>query len=247
MRIVFDRGCLRLQVDPGDGLHSEALDTWREASDLSRTCLDVLPANQADDCCRQLAETATHALSAGRDDAVIASFRKVETGLRAADEAIRSAIINDIVAIFLICFGSGFTAGILWIWMEPYRLWNFLPNELTNAVNYILLFIGWTGFTLIGFSIGWYFLKTGMIRVLDREAAVKQAISLRQRMAHVGYNASLCLVVVIVMFFFGGFENVDEALSRQLTSAPSAVLLGLVIGVAEPAVFERIRGFLKLS
>jgi hypothetical protein len=94
---------------------------------------------------------------------------------------------------------------------------------------------------------GWIFLVTAVVRIHDRMDIVKQAVSLRQRMAHIVYNATLCLIIVIVMFFFGGFDQINEALSQQLTSAPWAILLGLVAGVAEPALFERIRGFLKLS
>lgn len=88
---------------------------------------------------------------------------------------------------------------------------------------------------------------TAVVRIQDRAGVVKQATSLRQRKAHVVYNTLVCLIIVIAMFFFGGFEQINEELSQQLISAPWAILLGIVVGVAEPALFERVRDFFKLS
>ncbi|ASP54331.1 hypothetical protein [Sinorhizobium meliloti] len=247
MRIVFDRGSLRLHVETGDTLHSESLEIWREACALGETCINALPSDEADTTCRLLAETATHALTAGRDDRVIADFRNIETRIRAADDALRTKIADQAVATFLVCLAIGFAAGIVWILVEPYAPWSLLPHGLDLAANYILLVLGWAGFTLVGFSIGWLFSMTAVVRIQDRAAVVKQATSLRQRKAHVVYNTLVCLIIVIAMFFFGGFEQINEELSQQLISAPWAILLGIVVGVAEPALFERVRDFFKLS
>ncbi|WP_026987056.1 hypothetical protein [Fodinicurvata fenggangensis] len=247
MRIVYDRNELRLQVDAGDPLHPEALDTWREASALNQTCIDALPTDEAEAMCLLLAETATHALIAGRDDQVLADFRKVERRIRDADENLRSRIINDVLAIFLICLACGSVAGITWELVKPYYPWNLLPSGLNLAANDILFVLGWTGFTLVGFSIGWLFLMAGMVRFQDRVDVLKRASSLRQRTAHVTFNASVCLIIVIILVFFDGFDLIGEKWSILLESAPWAILLGLAAGVAEPALFERLRGFLKLS
>lgn len=247
MRIVFDHGDLRLHVDAGDPLHSKSLETWREASELSKTCIDVLPSIEIEPAGQLLAATATHALTAGRDSSVIANFKEVERRIREADETVRGIVIDRVVAIFLTCLALGFAVGIIWILVEPFAPWNALPKGLDLAANYLLLVLGWTGFTLIGFSIGWFFLTTGTLRNQDRAAVAKQSSSVRQRKVHVAYNASVCLIIVILMFFFGGFELISKELSQQLTSAPWAILLGLVGGVAEPMVSEWIRSIFKLS
>lgn len=247
MRILFERGGLRLHVDAGDALHAEALETWREACALAKTSIDVLPPDRADAACQLLAETATHALAVGRDERVIAAFQKVERQTRYAENTLRAKIIDDGLAIFAVCLLAGTGAGLVWIFVEPYAPWNALPNGLNLVTNYILLVLGWAGFTLIGFSIGWLFSMTAVVRIQDRMGVLKQAVSLRQRKAHIVFNALFCLVIVIVMFFFGGFDQINKALSEQLTSAPWAILLGLVAGVAEPGLSERIRSFLRLS
>jgi hypothetical protein len=247
MRIVFDRGDLRLDVGAGDALHPEALETWCEARALSETCIDALPPDEADATCQRLADTATHALTAGRDDRVIADFRKVKRRMRDVDETLRRKIVGQALAIALICLAIGFAAGIVWILVEPYSPWSLLPYGLDLAANYVLLVLGWAGFTLVGFSIGWLFLVTAVVRNQDQAGVVKQAVSLRQRNAYVAYNGLLCLIIVIAMFFFGGFEKINKELSEQLISAPWAILLGLVASVAESVLFDRIRGFFTLS
>lgn len=247
MQILFDHGGLCLHVDDGGPLHAEALETWQEACALAKTSIDALPPSDAEDACRQLAETATHALTAGRDNRVIADFRRVERRIRDADETLRAAILKHAFEIFTYCLVAGFAAGIIWMWVEPFAPWNHLPRGLDLAANYLLLVLGWTGFTLVGFSLGWLFRICAAVRIQGRMDVVKQAVSLRQRNAHVAYNALVCLIIIIVMFFFGGFAQIDEALSAQMTSAPWAILLGLIAGVVESEVSERIRAFLKFS
>ena len=226
----------------------EALEIWREACELSKTCIDVLPSNEVDATCDTLAGTATHALTAGRDDRVIADFRKVERRLRDADESLRKNTVNQALVISLICMAVGLAAGGFWISVAPHAPWSVLPDGLDLALNYVLLVLGWAGFTLVGFSIGWLFSVAAIVRTTNRAGTVKQAISLRQRKAYVVYNSMLCMIIVIAMFFFGGFEKISEGLSQQLISAPWAILFGLIAGIAElAALFERIRDFLKLS
>ena len=247
MRIVFDRGDLRLDVTTGDVLHADALEVWSEARTLSATCLDVLPEEAVGDTCELLAKTATYALAAGRDNKVMADFWLVKRRIRDADQDLRRKIVDRGFVISLICAAVGLLAGIVWITLEPYRPWNLLPTGHQLWVNYTLLVLGWSGFTLVGFSIGWLFLITAVVRNQDPAGVIKQDISLRQRKAHVFYNALLCLLIVIAMFFFGGFEKINKILSEQLISAPWAILLGLVASVAETVLFERIRGFFVLS
>jgi hypothetical protein len=248
MRIVFDRGDLRLNASTEDDLlHPEALETWCEARALCESCIDVLPPDEAEATCQRLAETATHGLTAGRDNRVIVDFREVKRKMRDADETLRGKIVGQAIAISLICLAIGFAVGIVWILAEPYRPWSLLPPGLDLWANYALLVLGWAGFTLVGFSIGWLFLVNAVVRNQDQAGVVKQAISLRQRNANVAYNSLLCLIIVIAMFFFGGFEKINEGLSEQLISAPWAILLGLVVSVAESVLFDRIRGFFSLS
>lgn len=248
MRIAFDRGDLRLHTEPGDLLHADALETWREACELSKTCIDVLPSDQADATCETLAGTATRALTAGRDDRVIADFRKVRQSLRDADETLRKESVDHAFAISTICLTVGLVAGVFWILLEPLAPWGVLPEGLDLAFNYVLLVLGWAGFTLVGFSIGWLFSVAAVVRKQDRAGTVKQAVSLRQRKAYIVYNSLLCTIIVIAMFFFGGFEKISDGLSQQLISAPWAILLGLIAGIAPTeALFERIRDFIKLS
>jgi hypothetical protein len=113
MQIVLDRARLRLHVDAQDTLHEEALETWREADALVKTCIDALPPYEADKSCLLLAETTTHALTAGRDDRVITDFNKVERQIRDADETLRATILNDGLAIFTICIVIGCVAGLV--------------------------------------------------------------------------------------------------------------------------------------
>ncbi|WP_299870546.1 hypothetical protein [uncultured Hoeflea sp.] len=247
MRIVFDQGSLRLRVDDGAPLHADALETWRDADNLANICIDTLPPEEANAKCQELAEAATRALTLGRDDTVRSSFQGVKLAVRHADENLRMAILKDAIAIFGSSFAVGFAAGAIWMLVEPHAPWNSLPEGLDLAANYLLLVLGWAGFTLVGFSVGWLFLATAMVRIQDREGVVKQALTLRQRKAQFTYHALICCIIVIVMFFFDGFDKINETLAVQLTSAPWSVLLGLVAGVAEPALFERLRGFLKLS
>ncbi|HEY6633156.1 MAG TPA: hypothetical protein VIZ90_17035 [Rhizobiaceae bacterium] len=247
MRIVFDRSDLRLDVVLGGPLHPEALETWREACELSKTCINVLSPADANTTCEALAGTATHALTAGRDDRVIADFRKVRRSLQDADETLRRDTVRQAMAISLICLTIGLAAGGLWIWMAPHAPWSNLPDGLDLAANYVLLVLGWAGFTLVGFSIGWLFQVAAVVRHQDQAQTIKKAISLRQRNAYILYNSLLCTIIVITMFFFNGFEKINAILSQQLTSAPWAILLGLVAGVIDSALFDRIREFFKLS
>lgn len=248
MRIVFDRDDLRLDVVPGDPLHPDALETWREACELSKTCIDVLPSDEADATCNKLAEIATRALTTGRDAQVIADFRKAKRKILDADEALRKKSVNLAFKTSLINLAVGFAAGIVWLLVEPYAPWGWLPRGMDLAANYVLLVLGWAGFTLVGFSIGWLFQTAAVVRIQSREDTVKLATALRQRRAHVVYSSVLCVIIVIAMFFFDGFAKINEELSIQLTSAPWAILLGLIAGIAESAaLFERIRDFFKLS
>lgn len=247
MKIVFDRGTLRLHVDEGDPLHEEALETWHEACAKCEMCIEALSASDIEQTCKKLAETATRALTAGRDNDVIKTFREIDQKLRNADAALRNKVVLRAFTISLMCVVFGFVIGAVWMLINPRKPWLYLPDGLNLAANYIILILGWSAFTLVGFAIGWLFMLNGAVRIQDRAGVLKQAVSLQSRTAHVIYNFLLSVIIVILMFFFNGFENIDKELSTQLISAPWAVLLGLFAGIAEPVVFERVRGIFKFS
>jgi hypothetical protein len=246
MHVVFDRGALRLNAQPGDALHPGAFDVFREAGGVCENCLRMLEPEEAQNVCAQVASTATYGLTYGRDGRVQKDFLDVERRLRSATEAMRVSLFNNVLFVFTISFLIGVVLGGIWLVTDGIALWKKLPEGLDLFVNYFFLIGGWTGFTLIGFSVGWLFLKSAIVRGLERDAAAKEAASLRQRRAHVIYNVLLCLILNIALFFFGGFERIDTALANLLQAAPWAMLLGLVVGVAEPALSERVRGFFRL-
>ncbi len=247
MRIVFERGTLQLRVDPGEPLHAEAFEVLSEADASAQRCLRLLEPRAGTTACDRLALSATHALTHGRDERVVDDFREIERELHRATEGMRVKLFDNVLYICVISFLLGGILALLWIIVEPRAPWNKLPEGLDLAVNYVFLISGWTGFTLVGFSVGWLFLKSATIRNLDREVAALEATSLRQRKANIFYHVLLCLILNIALFFLGGFEKIDDWLENILVTAPWAILLGMVLGVAEPTLAKRVQGFFSLS
>lgn len=247
MRIIFDRGTLTLQVDASDALHAQSLATWHEACAKCETCIETLPSDEIDPACQKLAEAATRALTLGRDNDVIRLLREVDRKIRDADAHLRNTVVFRGLSISAVSVAIGCVLGGAWMLIEPRRPWLLLPHGLDLSANYIALILGWSGFTLVGFAIGWLFMLSGAVRSEGRDGVLKHAISLQSRAGQVAYNILFSVIVVILMFFFGGFEKIEQELSTQLISAPWAVLLGLFAGIAEPVLFERVRGIFKVS
>lgn len=244
MRVIVDRGRLRVQSEPGDRLHEEAFPTWREADVLFGRVRNESPSN-IDELGAQLADTSTHALAAGRDNSVIDSFLEVERKLRSSGELLRNSILEKVFRISAVVFLIGLALGVLWIWAKANTWWSAFPRGFDLAANWIFVIIGWSGFTMVGFAFGWLFFQTATLRVAAPPELQRLSNLLSHTRAQVIYIGTLCVILNFFLFFFDGFEKINDSLSAQLNSAPWAILLGLAAGILEPTLFTRMRAALK--
>lgn len=245
MHIEFERSALRLNVHANDPLHEDALDVLRQADDLCAKCMQVLDYDAATAACQTVASAATHALTHGRDDRVQKDLADVERQLHFAVDAIQVSLFDNALNIALRTFSIGVVLAAIWMVVKQFEPWNSLGEGLDLFFNYVFLIGGWTGFTLVGYSVGWLFLKSATVRRLQIDVAMQEAAALRLGKAHVVYSVLLCLILIMALFFFRGFDRLDPAVADLLRSAPWSILLGLLLGVAEPTLSKRVRGFFK--
>ncbi|AKO97003.1 hypothetical protein MALG_01831 [Marinovum algicola DG 898] len=245
MQVLFEREKLRLHTTQGDPLHEEAFEIWQEAGDLAARALAEMPRDDAEDLCHLLAATATRALTAGRDPGVITNVNGAVRTLHKAVEQRRAQAVGHALRIASIVFLLGLALGAVWIWIKPLAPWNALPRGFDLAANSVLLTIGWSGFTMAGFAFGWLFFRVAVLRVSEGQDLTRQARILDHVRAQILYIAMLSILLNFFLMYFEGFQRINQTLSVQLTSAPWALLLGVVAGLVEPTLFDRLRAALK--
>jgi hypothetical protein len=149
----------------------------------------------------------------------------------------RNRILNEVLRLSVWYFLAGCAIAVLWELITPTHFWLSAPGWAKMPLNVATYCLGWLGYLLIGFSVGWLFNVASALRTPTPEKLAEHHAAVENFLfAFIGHALLLSLIIVAIVFLEGQFEAVEKF---ALDDPPSGFFLGILTGFAE----KRVRDF----
>ncbi len=112
---------------------------------------------------------------------------------------------------------------------------------MQEMANVLFELSGWYGFLIIGFSIGWLFGITSILRNINFESHQKIHSIVSNRYIFITYYFIFVGLSIIVFLIFNGMDIFSNKIKMIVRDPPSGILIGVVLGFAEESFGSKIR------